>query len=58
MQDAAVTINLYSVHYEESYWKDPHVFRPERHLSEDGTKLLKHSHLFLFGAGETVSSIS
>ena len=36
---------------EESYWKDPEIFRPERHLNDDG-KLVKTDHLLPFGAGE------
>ena len=47
-----VAINIYSVHMDENYWDDPEEFRPERHLSDDGTSVIKTDHLLPFGAGE------
>lgn len=48
-------MNLYTVHTDEDYWKDPHHFRPERHLSPDGKKLIKTDHLIPFSAGKYIS---
>ncbi|CAL8146559.1 unnamed protein product [Orchesella dallaii] len=28
--------NIYKLHFDEKYWKDPHTFRPERFLDKDG----------------------
>ena len=35
---------------DESHWKDPEIFRPERHINDDG-KLMKSDHLIPFGIG-------
>ena len=43
-------VNIYSVHMDETYWKDPHVFRPERHLNDQG-KVVKSDHFMPFGVG-------
>ncbi len=45
-------MNLYSLHLDENYWKDPEMFRPERHLSADGTTVIKSDRMLPFGAGE------
>ena len=50
-------INLHSVHNEVEYWKDPHVFRPERHLSAEG-KIIRTDHFLPFGAGKSSRSSS
>ena len=50
-QGSIVTMNLYSMHNDETYWKDPQVFRPERHLDSDG-KIIKSDHFLPFGAGK------
>ena len=50
-------INLHSVHNEVEYWKDPHVFRPERHLSAEG-KIIRTDHFLPFGAGTSFCSTS
>lgn len=39
------------------YWKDPEVFRPERHLNEDGTKVIKSDHFYPFGLGISNCSV-
>jgi len=46
-----VHVNIYSVHMDETYWKDPHVFRPERHLNDQG-KVVKSDHFMPFGVGK------
>ncbi|XP_046455635.1 methyl farnesoate epoxidase-like [Daphnia pulex] len=50
-QDAYVIINMYSVHMDETYWTDPEVFRPERHIDKFG-HIIKTDRLFPFGAGK------
>lgn len=47
-----VMINLYSVQMDETYWADPEVFRPERHLDADGLKVKKSERLMSFGLGK------
>ncbi|KAK4314949.1 hypothetical protein Pmani_013817 [Petrolisthes manimaculis] len=42
--------NLYSVHMDPEYWKDPDTFRPERFINPDGS-LRKDEHLIPFGKG-------
>ena len=46
-------INLYSVHMDAAYWKDPKVFRPERHFNGEG-QLVKTDHLLPFGTGNSM----
>ena len=50
-------INLHSVHNETEYWKDSHVFRPERHLSAEG-KIIRTDHFLPFGASKSACSTS
>ena len=45
-------MNIYTVHLDETYWCDPEVFRPERHLNADGTSVVKTDHFLPFGAGK------
>ncbi|XP_057381565.1 methyl farnesoate epoxidase-like [Daphnia carinata] len=51
-KDTLVLINVYSTHMDETYWVDPEVFRPERHLDADGLKLKKSERLIPFGLGK------
>lgn len=44
--------NLWSVHNNPEIWGDPENFRPERFLSEDGTKAKKHEALVPFQVGK------
>jgi hypothetical protein len=44
-------LNLDAVLMDDGYWKEPEVFRPERHLNEDGTKVIKSDHFYPFGIG-------
>lgn len=50
-QGTVAMFNIYSVHMDGSYWVDPEVFRPERHLTAEG-KLIKTDHLMPFGNGD------
>jgi len=43
-------LNTYSVHHDDSFWIDPQIFRPERHLDSEG-KLIKTDHFIPFGTG-------
>lgn len=45
-------MNMNSIHSDATYWKDPEVFRPERHLSPDGRKVIKTDHVLPFSAGK------
>jgi cytochrome P450 len=51
-KDTVVIFNLFSVHHEKKFWKDPESFRPERFLS-DGKSLdeEKCNHMFAFSHG-------
>lgn len=44
-------LNLDAVLLDAGYWKKPEVFLPERHLNEDGTKVIKSDHFYPFGLG-------
>ncbi|XP_076039457.1 cytochrome P450 2J2-like [Oratosquilla oratoria] len=46
--------SIYSVHHDPAYWKDPHVFRPERFLSEDKSTYVHNERLLPFGTGRRV----
>lgn len=35
---------------DETYWTDPQIFRPDRHIDGDG-RIIKTDHLFPFGGG-------
>lgn len=51
MQGSIVLLNYFDIHNDEDYWGDPHIFRPERHISADG-KLLRSDHFLPFGQGK------
>ena len=42
---------------DEAHWKDPQVFRPERHLNAEG-KVFKSDHYMPFGTGRCFSLFS
>ena len=48
LKGSMVQVNVHSVHNEAAYWKDPHLFRPERHLSVRREQLFVRSTLCLF----------
>ena len=51
LKGSMVQVNVHSVHNEAAYWKDPHLFRPERHLCEEGT-IIRSEHFMPFAAGK------
>ncbi|XP_070574470.1 steroid 17-alpha-hydroxylase/17,20 lyase-like [Ptychodera flava] len=46
--------NLWKLHNDEKYWKEPEKFRPERFLHEDGRALPKQDSFLPFSAGRRV----
>lgn len=50
LQNTMVLTGLYSYHNDPDVWGDPHVYRPERFLDENGA-LLKKDLSLPFGAG-------
>ena len=49
-----IMYNIYSLHHNKDYWKDPEVFRPERWIDDNGN-LLSHSEYFMpFGIGPRI----
>lgn len=51
-----VLANIYSVNMDETYWTDPHEFRPERHLDAEGLRFIKSEHVMPFGSGDDIFS--
>ena len=43
--------NIYAVHRDPDIFENPSEFRPERFLSDDGTKVLRSDFLIPFGVG-------
>jgi hypothetical protein len=52
MKGSILSINIDSVLNDADTWKDPHCFRPERHLNVDMTKIVKNENHIPFGAGD------
>lgn len=50
-KDAWILINMYYVHHNPDIWGDPENFRPERFLSPDGKRVIKHKALIPFQLG-------
>ncbi|ODM94255.1 Methyl farnesoate epoxidase [Orchesella cincta] len=48
-----IIANIYGMHHDKSYWKDPETFRPERFLDADG-KYKSDPRLRAFGFGKRV----
>ncbi|CAH1235119.1 unnamed protein product [Diabrotica balteata] len=51
-KDTIILTNLFSVHMDENYWKDPHAFRPERFLTDHGDIFVDDKHYIPFGSGK------
>lgn len=43
--------NLYGIHHDPEIWGDPHTFRPERFITEEG-QVKSHKALLPFGIGK------
>ncbi|XP_076054288.1 methyl farnesoate epoxidase-like [Oratosquilla oratoria] len=51
---SVITSNLYSIHNDVDYWKDPDVFRPERFLNHDQTAYVHNERISQFGIGKRI----
>lgn len=51
-KDTTVISYIYRVLRDPNVWGDPENFRPERFLSPDGTKVVKHDALIPFSIGK------
>lgn len=51
-KDTLVLVSLYSLNMDEEYWSDPHAFRPERFLDENGQYTAHAEQFFPFGLGK------
>ncbi|GIY95135.1 cytochrome P450 2C25 [Caerostris extrusa] len=49
-----VIANLWNAHHDPRYWNEPHKFKPERFLSEDGKSVVKSSNFMPFSLGRRV----
>uniref|UniRef100_A0A2L2YJ65 Cytochrome P450 2J6 n=1 Tax=Parasteatoda tepidariorum TaxID=114398 RepID=A0A2L2YJ65_PARTP len=47
-----VIANLNAVHNDPEYWDEPHKFKPERFLTDDGKELVKHESWIPFTLGK------
>lgn len=53
-KDTVIVPNLYACHHNPEIWGDPENFRPERFLSEDGSKVIRNEAFMPFSAGRRV----
>uniref|UniRef100_T1JZT0 Cytochrome P450 n=1 Tax=Tetranychus urticae TaxID=32264 RepID=T1JZT0_TETUR len=53
-KDSIVIFNFWAVHRDPNLWNDPHLFKPERFLNDDGTKAVKSPNLIPFSGGKRV----
>ncbi len=57
-KDTRIQLNLWALHHDPEFWKDPEEFRPERFLDENGEVVAadhpNRKHLMPFGAGPRV----
>lgn len=50
-KDSYIICNLWNVHHDPDFWKDPQEFRPERFITENG-KIFKPEFLIPFSVGK------
>ncbi len=55
-KNATIISNIFSVHNNPKTWDDPENFRPERFLSEDGTKIVRPEAFIPFSSGKRIVS--
>lgn len=53
-KDTLVLVSLYSLNMDETYWTDPHIFRPERFIDENGQYKTHSEQFFPFGLGLSI----
>ncbi|ODM92571.1 Methyl farnesoate epoxidase [Orchesella cincta] len=54
-KDTTIIANLYGIHHDPKIWgEDVNEFRPERFLSEDETRVIRHDALMPFSAGKRI----
>ena len=53
-KDTVIMGNTFAVHRDPGIFENPSEFRPERFLSEDGTKVLRSDFLIPFGVGRCI----
>jgi cytochrome P450 family 1 subfamily A polypeptide 1/cytochrome P450 family 1 subfamily D len=52
-KDTLIIPNLYCAMKDEKVWGDPNSFRPERFLSPDETKVVRHEAFMPFSTGKS-----
>ena len=50
-KNTMIYLNTFACNMDETKWGDPHVFRPERFINENG-KFVKHPHVIPFSIGK------
>jgi cytochrome P450 family 2 subfamily U polypeptide 1 len=51
-KNTMIFANLFAVHFSKATWGDPHNFRPERFLSDDGKTFNRHPNVLAFSVGK------
>lgn len=47
-----VIANLWAVHFDDTYWRNPHQFNPDRFIDDANGKLIKHRQFIPFSIGK------